>query len=305
MKKILLSLFFILIVFNNSFSKILDLGSHTLEIPNKFNLINWTNLNLTEDYCRDFNICYGIVDKTLKKVIDELNSGSSYEDIKVLKPIVSKYQKMMTSNSNFERNTKSLIKIVKSTLKKNNSGVIFNYFKSDEFINETEIITNFEVDIDEIRNMSSFELKQFANKIKDEITSGNNYYMISDGLFLNFNKFNVLKNLNRTPYLIFNGDLEYIVASSTIKIGNIAYYLSEIDNKLFVFEGYCLVNCSKFFSDFNQIIEKSFNQQSVIKNVSTSNKINFIEELEKLNDLYNSGILTQEEFKKAKKKLLN
>ena len=166
MKKILLSLFFILIVFNNSFSKILDLGSHTLEIPNKFNLINWTNLNLTEDYCRDFNICYGIVDKTLKKVIDELNSGSSYEDIKVLKPIVSKYQKMMTSNSNFERNTKSLIKIVKSTLKKNNSGVIFNYFKSDEFINETEIITNFEVDIDEIRNMSSFELKQFANKIK-------------------------------------------------------------------------------------------------------------------------------------------
>ena len=298
-------MFFILIVFNNSFSKILDLGSHTLEIPNKFNLINWTNLNLTEDYCRDFNICYGIVDKTLKKVIDELNSGSSYEDIKVLKPIVSKYQKMMTSNSNFERNTKSLIKIVKSTLKKNNSGVIFNYFKSDEFINETEIITNFEVDIDEIRNMSSFELKQFANKIKDEITSGNNYYMISDGLFLNFNKFNVLKNLNRTPYLIFNGDLEYIVASSTIKIGNIAYYLSEIDNKLFVFEGYCLVNCSKFFSDFNQIIEKSFNQQSVIKNVSTSNKINFIEELEKLNDLYNSGILTQEEFKKAKKKLLN
>ena len=134
MKKILLALFFILIVFNNSFSKTLDLGSHTLEVPSKFNLINWTDLNLTEDYCRDFNICYGIVDKSLKKVIDELNSGSSYEDIKILKPMVSKYQKMMTSNSNFERNTKSLIKTVKSTLKKNNSGVIFNYFKSDENI---------------------------------------------------------------------------------------------------------------------------------------------------------------------------
>ena len=48
-----------------------------------------------------------------------------------------------------------------------------------------------------------------------------------------------------------------------------------------------------------------------LKNVlSTSNEVdqltdNLIEQLNQLNDLYKTGVLTKEEFKKAKKKLLN
>ena len=41
-------------------------------------------------------------------------------------------------------------------------------------------------------------------------------------------------------------------------------------------------------------------------NFSTSNDTNYIsEELNKLNDLLKSGVITQEEFEKAKNKLLN
>ena len=41
-------------------------------------------------------------------------------------------------------------------------------------------------------------------------------------------------------------------------------------------------------------------------NFSTSNDTNYIsEELNKLNDLLKSGVITQEEFEKAKKKILN
>ena len=41
-------------------------------------------------------------------------------------------------------------------------------------------------------------------------------------------------------------------------------------------------------------------------NFSTSNDTNYIsEELNKLNDLLKSGVITQEEFEKAKKKILD
>jgi uncharacterized protein YqgQ len=47
-------------------------------------------------------------------------------------------------------------------------------------------------------------------------------------------------------------------------------------------------------------------QTNVLKkknNISTN--IDFIEQLEQLNNLYKSGVLTKEEFEKAKKKILN
>ena len=41
------------------------------------------------------------------------------------------------------------------------------------------------------------------------------------------------------------------------------------------------------------------------KTVYKNNNLNFINQLEKLNELYKSGALTKEEFEKAKKKILN
>jgi hypothetical protein len=70
-------------------------------------------------------------------------------------------------------------------------------------------------------------------------------------------------------------------------------------------DGICISNCSEFFSSFDQIVDKSFNQKIPIKNVSKSNDEDIVEKLQKLNDLYKSGALTKEEFEKAKKKILN
>ena len=44
---------------------------------------------------------------------------------------------------------------------------------------------------------------------------------------------------------------------------------------------------------------KSINQYNIIKNN------NFINQLKQLNELYKSGVLTKEEFEKAKKRILN
>ena len=40
-------------------------------------------------------------------------------------------------------------------------------------------------------------------------------------------------------------------------------------------------------------------------NTSSESSSNIVDNLNKLNDLYRSGVLTKEEFEKAKKKLLN
>ena len=48
MKKILISLILFLNLTNSSFSKILDLGSTILEVPNKYHLLNWSNSSINE-----------------------------------------------------------------------------------------------------------------------------------------------------------------------------------------------------------------------------------------------------------------
>jgi hypothetical protein len=96
-----------------------------------------------------------------------------------------------------------------------------------------------------------------------------------------------------------------MIGSSKMNLGNIAYYLSELDNKLIALDGYCFVKCANFVSTFDGIIEKSFNQNSLSDSISNSGDSNFVKQLEKLNQLYKSGVLTKEEFEKAKKKILN
>ena len=126
-----------------------------------------------------------------------------------------------------------------------------------------------------------------------------------DGMFINFDKFIIDKNSKNVPYLIFNGDITYIIGSSKINLGNIVYYLSELDNKLIALDGYCFIKCSNFFSTFDGIVEKSFNQNNLSDSTSNPGDSNFINQLEELNSLFKSGVLTKEEFEKAKKKILN
>ena len=105
---------------------------------------------------------------------------------------------------------------------------------------------------------------------------------------------------------MINGDITYLLTKSNIKLGNIAYYVSEIDDKLFVMDGYCLVNCKTFFADFDKIIDESFKlENEFTKSMPLKKDTDFINQIEELNELYKSGVLSKEEFEKAKKKILN
>ena len=304
MKKILIFIFLIFAFINNAFSKILDLGITNIDVPNKYYLVNWEQFDFANEMFKEFSSCHGIVDRKIYEILEKLSSGASVDELQILKPLISKYQKMM-SGKNFERDTKSLIKTFKSTLSKNKSGTIFNFCNTGQSVEEYDLLNEFDVDIDEIKNMTNSELKKMTKKIKNKITSGKNYFMVMDGMFINFDKFIIDKNSKNVPYLIFNGDITYMIGSSKMNLGNIAYYLSELDNKLIALDGYCFVKCANFVSTFDGIIEKSFNQNSLSDSTSNPGDSNFIKQLEKLNQLYKSGVLTKEEFEKAKKKILN
>ena len=303
MKKYILILSLIFIS-TTSFAKELDLGMHKIIFPNKFNVINWNDTSFGSSFCQEFSTCFGLIDNKVLEIVNQVESGKNFEEIKVIKPIIAKYNKMLDSFS--DSKVKSLFKTTKSILKKNNSGTFFTYFRTDEKINDNDILSEYGINIDEIREMSSSELQKFSNEIKNEITSGKGYYMFMDGLFINFDKFTISKYSNNKPYLMINGDITYLLTKSNIKLGNIAYYVSEIDDKLFVMDGYCLVNCKTFFADFDKIIDESFKlENEFTKSMPLKKDTDFINQIEELNELYKSGILSKEEFEKAKKKILN
>ena len=303
MKKYFLILTLIFIS-TKSFAKELDLGMHKIIFPNKFNVINWNDTSFGSSFCQEFSTCFGLIDNKVLEIVNQVEAGKNFEEIKVIKPIITKYNKMIDSFS--DTKVKSLLKTTKNILKKNNSGTFFTYFGTDEKINDNDMLSEYGINIDEIREMSSSELQKFSNKIKNEITSGKDYYMFMDGLFINFDKFTISKYSNKKPYLIINGDITYLLTSSKIKLGNIAYYISEVDDKLFVMDGYCVVNCKSFFADFNQIIDNSFKSKNKSsKSMSTKKDSDFIDQIQELNDLYKSGVLSKDEFEKAKKKILN
>ena len=304
MKKIFLVIFFSLIFSNLSFSKTLDVGLHKLEVPNNFYLIDLSILDFSDDMCKEFEICYGLIDKKAKDVLDDFQAGKKLENIKIIKPLVSKYNRMINSKSP-QKAFKSFMNKLKSILKKNDSGTWYDYYSTENDINEILNLSDYDTTIEEIREMSKSELNEFTSDLRSELTLGNNnYYPINEDLTVKIKKFNMSKNQRGNPYFVLQGKLIYNYYTTKIS-ADVAWYISEINKKLFMFDGVCLVNCSNFFSNFNQIVDKSFSGKSLSKKGSQSNNVDLLEQLNSLNDLYKSGVLTKEEFEKAKKKILN
>ena len=69
----------------------------------------------------------------------------------------------------------------------------------------------------------------------------------------------------------------------------------------------CFVECSKFNTKFNKMITPVFSTKlEIVDDIKkTVDNNNIVDQLNSLNELYKSGVLSKEEFEKAKKKILN
>ena len=168
--------------------------------------------------------------------------------------------------------------------------------------------------MDELKKTSLIDARNLAKEvIKVMIKESPNDPMVK--AFKNY-KYEIEKNSKGNLYLysnhidfaknvpIYKDILKYFKRQDII-------YTTEND-KLFVMSSTCYRKCD--LTDFLEIIGPTniySKSKKKLKNVvSTSNEVdqltdNLVEQLNQLNDLYKSGVLTKEEFKKAKKKLLN
>jgi ribosomal protein L29 len=163
--------------------------------------------------------------------------------------------------------------------------------------------------INEIRNMDNQELKEATKEIRKEITklSGNNKSIpINESMTINLSKFEIAKNENDELFLKSNGKLIMIFGAIKLDV-MLNVFIAEHKSKTYAFISACYVDCSKFNSKFNNMIKPVFSTIKKTVKTKTMNSSNndLIEQLEQLNSLFKSGVLTKEEFEKAKKKILN
>ena len=166
------------------------------------------------------------------------------------------------------------------------------------------------ISISELMN-DNYEFKDFMIEINDmspqelekEMRNGNIDFLkeFNEALgdlkqFYKFNKIKLSKDNNDNPYLILN------YKASLPPLKTIGQWFLFIHNDIPYFMGVDCMGCAKLN---NLSLIKMVEPMLSSKKKKVTDNTNLTDQLNSLNELYKSGALTNEEFTKAKEKLLN
>ena len=192
-------------------------------------------------------------------------------------------------------------KEIKRTLKQAKVDFDSYVLISEQNINELDS-SDLGFDINEFLNMSNSELKQATNELRKEITENDNKTI--DFVFgkLVIKKFEIGKN--QSNEIFFHGEAKFYMAiNDELSIdGNAAIYTKTNNNMTYAIISECYFTCPNHGKKFNKMIKPITSNNT---NISNTGQSDIVKQLKALNELYKSGVLTKEEFEKAKKKLLN
>jgi len=290
MKKIIGILLLFLLWNNLSLAKTINIENKvTLNVPENFNYIK-VNTDDVADYYADFFGALG-EDAAFYYVgtdssIEFANSLVNNQE-KVLEPIMKKMEK-----KNF-RTEKSMInflsKEIKKLMKKSKYQGIIWVFVSEENLEKTDYDL-FET-IESFKNMNQADKNKAALEYKKELKKELGVDGV-EGLNLKITKFKIEKNEINSPAF----DLK--IAANMFSVNWDMEVYGYLKNKKPIIVGSeCIGTCKGVSGIKNKIV------YSKIKTSTSSTDI--VDQLNSLNDLYKSGVLTKEEFEKAKKKILN
>ena len=163
--------------------------------------------------------------------------------------------------------------------------------------------------ITELQTMNNSELKEETKEIRKLLTSiaGNNKsILVDEEMTININKFNIAKNEYEKLFLKSSGKVIWGMGALKLDV-MLNLFLADHNDKTYLFLSACYVECSKFNSKFDKMIKPIFSTNTQVQKTTSniSGSSDLTEKLKTLNELYKSGVLTEEEFKRAKKKLLN
>ena len=294
MKKLLGIVVLCLLLSHNSFAKTINIDNKILlNVPENFNYIK-IEADKVADYYAEFFSSLG-EDATFYYVgtndsIEFANAMINDQE-KVLQPIMKKMEKKNFSTE------KSMINFVSKEIKKlmkkrKYQGVIW-VLVSEENLEDTDYDL-FET-VESLKNMSQADMSNEALEYKKELKEELRVDGV-EGLNLKVSKFKIEKNKINSPAF----DLKIAANMYNINWDMEVYgYLK--NNKPIIVGSECIGKC-KGVTDVKNMIVYSNTTSISTSSVSSSN---IVDNLNKLNDLYKSGVLTKEEFEKAKKKILN
>ena len=317
MKFFLLFLLFSFTLLSSGFSKILNIENKIqIEVPASHKFIKYDNeevKNSIEEFVQDYEgmeiDLYLVGPKKYVDLEQAILDGEDPMNNEYVRSIMNKFKK-----KNFKdevRAGKWMVSEVKKIMKKEKIDFITYALVSNQSWIKISAVEGDELGdmINEIQNMDNQELKEATKEIRKEITklSGNNKSIpINESTTINLSKFEIAKNENDELFLKSNGKLIMIFGAIKLDV-MLNVFIAEHKSKTYAFISACYVDCSKFNSKFNNMIEPVFSTTKKIIKTKTTNSSNgdLIKQLEQLNSLFKSGVLTKEEFEKAKKKILN
>lgn len=312
MKKFLV-IFLTLLLWNNFLNaKIINIDNKIfLDVPNSHNYMKIDESNASSalygmgeffQEIGNFEIdLYVIGPKIAMDIIDEILTGTALEEIDHFKTLIKKAEKKRFNSyqSQMKWAAKELRKIMK---KEKFDYITYLFLSKKKVINiDDEDLKNI---INEHESMNNTELKEVSKIYKKEMTSlsrDNKTILVNEDVSLEIKKFNIAKDQNERLFLRGSFKMNWLNAIF------VPYdiFVSKKNDHLFLIASECWINCTKF--KFDQMLKPIFLTNTQTQNTSISNteQSDLVKQLEALNDLYKSGVLTKEEFAKAKKKLLN
>ena len=294
MKKLLGIVVLGLLLSHNSFAKTINIDDKILlNVPENFNYIK-IETDEVADYYAEFFSSLG-EDAAFYYVgtndsIEFANAMVNDQD-KVLEPIMKKMEKKNFSTE------KSMINFVSKEIKKlmkkrKYQGVIWVLI-SEENLEDTDYDL-FET-VESLKNMNQADMNKEALEYKKELKEELSVDAV-EGLNLKVSKFKIEKNKINSPAF----DLK--IAANMFNINwDMEVYGYLKNNKPIIVGSECIGKCKGVTGIKNMIVYSNITSTST----SSESSSNIVDNLNKLNDLYKSGVLTKDEFEKAKQKILN
>ena len=290
LKIIVLSLFF----YQNSFAATINIENKILlNVPENFSYIK-LEANEAADYYEDFfsslgddvNFYYIGTDDSIEFANALINDHET-----LLEPIMKKIESKNFSSEKSMLN--SVSKEIKKLMKKNKYQGVIWVLVSDINLEDTDYDL-FET-VESLKNMNKADMNKAALEYKKEIKDTLSLDG-AEGMNFTVSKFKIEKNKIDSPAF----DLK--IAANMFNINwDLEIYGYLKNEKPIIVGSECIGKC-KGVSGIKDMIVYS---NTSATNTSSQNSFNVVENLKKLNDLYKSGVLTKDEFEKAKKKLLN
>ena len=294
MKKLLGIVVLGLLLSHNSFAKTINIDDKILlNVPENFNYIKIETDEVADYYAEFFSslgedaaFYYVGTDDSI-----EFANAMVNDQEKVLEPIMKKMERKNFSTE------KSMINFVSKEIKKlmkkrKYQGVIWVLI-SEESLEDTDYDL-FET-VETLKNMNQADMNKEALEYKKELKEELSVDGV-EGLNLKVSKFKIEKNKINSPAF----DLK--IAANMFNINwDMEVYGYLKNNKPIIVGSECIGKCKGVTGIKNMIVYSD----TTSTNTSSESSSNIVDNLNKLNDLYKSGVLTKEEFEKAKKKLLN